>query len=243
MKNEIEQKDEKNIVKKGYLLVAIGIIMALAGFLFPICAAFMQGNGMKVNTSVIVIGFFGCNAIGIILMYKAYPSIIISDYIRLGKKYDNKELDELENLDKENLKQSLLNNNFKYTEQNYYINNKASALRGDVNYYIRIVDDNEIQNAVMNEVNCFNTTDKKGKIFCLILFVYMDNISENEKREIKEVGKGSIITETVNYPHSGISIIVIGVDSHTNTGYFMDIDNSNKFSLYASGCNILKELK
>ena len=246
--NNIEQENESRNIRRGRIMAVLGVIMAIIGFSFPLCAAIMQSNGLKVNDSIIAAGFFGCNIVGIILMYKAYPHIVLSDYMRLGKKYDSLELSELDNMDKDSLSRKLLENGFTYTEEGYYIKKELSVLRDNIHYYVRMVDGNGIENSVLQEVDYFNMVKKakktkvKEKNLCIILFVYMNNMGEKEKKDIKELGKGNIILETVKDPNIGTSIIAVGVDYATYKGYFLDIDKANMITIYSHGCKLLKRI-
>lgn len=69
----------------------------------------------------------------------------------------------------------------------------------------------------------------------------MDEVGECERKEIKEISKQYIITETVVAPKLSASALVIAVDSVSNTGYFMDIKKHN-ISFYSYGCRMIKRL-
>ena len=248
MNNDIEQESERRHIKRAGIMAVFGVIMVIIGFSFLVCAAIIQGNGHNVSEFVIMAGFFGCNIVGVIMIYKAYPYIVMSDYIRLGKKYDSLELSELDNMDKDSVSEKLLENGFTYTDEGYYTKKERSALRDNIYYYIRMVDGNEIENVVLKEVDYFNSvkkakkTNSKEKNLCIILFVYMNDMREKDKKDIKEFGKNNIILETVKDPNVGTSIIAVGVDSVTYKGYFLDIDKANMVTIYSHGCKLIKHI-
>lgn len=222
----------------------LGIILAIAGYAFLPCAAFMQENGVrdKITTLIAEFGFFGCNGVGIVLMFKAYPYFVISGSMKMSRKYDNLELFQLQKVDKHSLKETLLKQGFVYTEEGYYRKKKISVLKDYICYYIRMAYGEDMMDIIQQEAGRFDTIEKKEKNACLLLFVYMDRVGEHEKEEMKEFDKKNIILETVINPYTAATIIAIAVDCSTYTGYFLDVVKGNVISLYSHGCKLLKNL-
>ncbi len=82
---------------------------------------------------------------------------------------------------------------------------------------------------------------KKGSNFCLIIFAYMDEISEEAKAFVKNYGKNMIVSENVLDPYRQMTAILVAVDKQNLDGWYMDIGKKHKISLYAHGCRLIKK--
>lgn len=154
--------------------------------------------------------------------------------------YEKLEPTELCLPDREALVQRLLEHKFRPAEDGGYRKRKFSFLKDTIYYHIRITEDVSIANALRREVDHFERAQIKWKNLCLILLVYMDEVGECERKEIKEIGKQYIIAGTVS-PKLSATVLVIAVDSISNMGYFMGIKKRN-LSLYSYGCRMVKRL-
>lgn len=230
-------------MKTAKIMAVIAIILSFVGFAFLAICAVLQGNGVsdKIVVPTALVGFFGCNIVAIILLMKAYPTLLMSDCIKMDEFYEKQELTELCLPDREALVQRLLEHKYKPTEDGGYRRKKFSLLKDTINYHVRITEDVSIVNALRREVDHFERTQIKWNNLCMILLVYMDEVGECERKEIKEIGKQYIITETVVAPKLSASVLAIAVDSVSNMGYFMDIKKRN-ISFYSYGCKMVKRL-
>ena len=230
-------------MKTAKIMAVIAIILSFVGFAFLVICAVLQGNGVsdKIVVPTALVGFFGCNIVAIILLMKAYPTLLLSDCIKLDEFYEKQELTELCLPDREVLVQSFLEHKFKPAEDGGYRRKKFSFLKDSINYHVRITEDVSIASALRREVDHLERTQIKWNNLCMILLVYMDEVGECERKEIKEIGKQYIITETVVAPKLSSSVLVIAVDRVSNMGYFMDIKRHN-ISFYSYGCRMIKRL-
>lgn len=69
----------------------------------------------------------------------------------------------------------------------------------------------------------------------------MNELGEAEKKNIKEIAKRFIALETIN-PHTEETIVVVAIDSGTNTGYLLDVEKGKSLMLYSYGCKMLKKI-
>lgn len=235
-----EKKDPG--MKKAKIMAVIAIILFFAAFVVLGVGAVLQENGVpdRIVMPAALIGFFGCDIAAIILLIKAYPTLLLSDCIKMDEFYEKREPAELCLPDRKALAQSLLVNKFKPTEDGGYRRKKFSFLKDSINYHVWITEDVSLANALRREVDHFERTQTNWKNLCLILLVYMDEVGECERKEIKEIGKQYIIAGTVTPKLSG-TVLVIAVDSRNSRGYFMDIKKRN-LSLYSYGCSMVKRL-
>lgn len=230
-------------MKKAKGMAVIAIILIFIAFASLGIGAILQGDGVsdRVIVPTALVGFFGCNIVAIILIMKAYPTLLMADCIKMDEFYEKQELIELCLPDREALVQRLLENKFKPAEDGGYRRKKFSFLKDTINYHVRITEDVSIANALRREVDHFERTQIKWNNLCMILLVYMDEVGECERKEIKEIGKQYIITETVVASKLSASVLVIAVDSISNRGYFMDVKKRN-ISFYTYGCRMIKRL-
>ncbi len=236
-------KEKKDLsMKTAKIMAVVAIILSFIAFASLAICAVLQGDGVsdKIVVPTALVGFFGCNIIAIILLMKAYPTLLLSDCIKMDELYEKQELTELCLPDREALGQRFLENKFKPAEDGGYRRKKFSFLKDSIHYHVRITEDVSIANALRREVDHLERTQVKWNNLCMILLVYMDEVGECERKEIKEIGKQYIIAETVA-PKISTSILVIAVDSISNKGYFMDIKKRN-ISFYSYGCRMIKRL-
>lgn len=245
MKNKENKHNDEEIIdtKKAIYMFIVAIFLFFAGFAFLIWAAVMQEHGLLNGVIILVglVGFFGCDILSIVLLIKALPGLLFLDIEKIDRKCNESKLLELPLMGKEAVVKKLLQHKFKYTEEGCYRKKKFSFLKDCIDYYARIVDDIDLENAVQRELNRFESVEKKVKNCCLLLFVYLDELGEAEKKNIKEIGKRFIALETIN-PHIEATIVVVAIDSGTNTGYFSDVEKGNSLMLYSYGCKILKKI-
>lgn len=245
--NDIVHENEGSIIKRTKIMVVMGISLIIVGFLLPFTLIMMR-NVFNVSESMIEAVYFGCSIVGIILLFKAQPYILLTKCIILGKEYDNLELSELDNMEKSSLTKELLENGFTYAEEGYYEKKELTILQDNIYYYVRMVDGNELENIVLQELECFNKAEKSKKIsfedknLCIILFVYMNNMGDKDKKYIKKFGERNNIFETVVDTMIGMSVITVGVDCKTYKGYFFDIDEVDNVTIYSHGCKLLKSI-
>lgn len=244
MKNKESKSNDEEIIdtKKVICMFIIAIVLFFAGFAFLIWAAVMQEHGLsnKIIILVGILGFLGCDILSIVLLIKAYPGLLFLDIEKIDRKCNESELLELPLMEKEAVVKKLLQYKFKHTEEGCYRKKKFSFLKDYIYYYVRIVDDIDLENAVRRELNRLDSAERKGKNFCLLLFVYLDELGEAEKKNIKEIAKRFIALETIN-PHTEETIVVVAIDSGTNTGYLLDVEKGKSLMLYSYGYKMLKK--
>lgn len=229
--------------RKAKYMSAFAIILFFAGFGFLIWIAVMQEYGLSntVTIAMAILGFFGCDILSVILLFKAFPGIVAWDIERIDKKYDERELLVFSHMGKDVVAQKLLGHKFKYSEGGYYQKREFAPLKDYICYYIRIVDAANLENTVQSELNRFDAAERKGKNFCLILLVYLDELGEAERVYIKEIGKRLIAMEAIN-PYVGETVIVAAIDNRTNEGYCLDVGAGKIFTLYSYGYRLLKKI-
>lgn len=236
--------DGKLDIKKATHRVILATILIVIAFSSLVVAALMQEQGVSdtvmIPTALVI--FLGGDIIALILLVKSYPALVYADCMKMEKKYSRQELTQVLLPDQSSIGQVFLGHKFKYIEEGYYRRKKLSFLKDSVNYYARITEDFEIENALKREVDRLFEGKRKEKNLCLLLFVYMDEIGEREKKEIKELSKNQIIMGSVVNPNISVAVLVIAVDRKMNQGYYMESGKRGGISLYSYGCRMAGKL-
>lgn len=237
-------KEEKDPgMKKAKVMTIIEVILCFMAFSSLGVGAVLQKNGVseEIIMPTVLVVFFGCNIVAIILQITAYPMLMRSDCIRMDAFYEKQEPTELCLPDREALVQRLLENKFKPTEDGGYRRKKLSFLKDTINYHVRITEDTSIADALRREVDHCERARIKPNNLCILLLVYMDEVGECERKEVKEFGRRFIMAEMMAAPKLSVTFLAIAVESGNNIGYFMDIKKRN-LSLYSCGCKMVKQL-
>lgn len=174
-------------------------------------------------------------------MIKAYPLILLNESDRVWKEYDQKELYKLNSLYRNTLEEKLISKNFK-PYNNYYKKKKFSFLKDSITYYFRFVDTKTVNGCAKREINAFKKINKKERTSCLCLFAYLDNLTEKDLQDVKDIGKKYIVYENVLDPHLRENYIIVAVDKTTGEGYFLDIGKKHRISIYHHGCKVIKKM-
>ena len=243
-RDNTEIADDKKNIKKATIMAIIACILIMIAFSCLIGAVFLQEYDYfdTVVLPLVLGGFFGGNIIALVLLCKAYPTLVISDCMKMNDRYERQEPMQIRLPERESLGRKFLDSKFQYTEDGYYMIKSFSFLKDSVCYYARITEDIEVENALRREVERLYQLGKNEKNLCMLLFVYMDAVREREKQDIKELGKRNIVLESVINPNLSLSVLIIAVDRGTNTGYYMKIGRHGRLTLYSYGCKMLKKL-
>lgn len=230
--------------KKAKTMAIVSCILILLAFSCLIVTALTQyyDNFNTVFLPATLTGFFGGNLIALAMLCKAYPTLLAADCIKMEERYEKQEPKEIILPDRGSCTDILLANKFEYTREGYYRRKRLSLLKDSVCYYVRMTEDTEVEQAMRREVEYLFQTGKRDKNLCMLLFVYMDEVGEGEKKEIKELGKRNIVMESVVNPNTSLTVLAVAVDRGTNTGYYMGIGRHGMFTLYAYGCKMLEKL-
>lgn len=220
-------------------MAVIAMVLIIISFSALFVAALMQENDISIPVLIV---FLGGNIIALALIIKSYPTLLMADCRRMEQKYDRQELTEVLLPSQNTIGQTFLQHKFKYIDEGYYRKKKFSFLKDSISYYARITEDFEIENALKREIERIFKVKRKEKNLCLFLFVYMDEIGEREKKDIKELGKNQIIAQYVINPDISVSVLMIAVDCRTNTGYYMEGRKFGWISSYSYGCRMVRKL-
>lgn len=229
--------------KKIRCLVILEVLFFVTGFAFLIWGCIRQDHGVLHEADVIVMltGCFFCMGLVIFLLTRSQPYLTESAFEKMNRYYDEKELTELWLTGREELEERLLRQKFRRLENGYYTRARFTFWKDRVWYYVRVIEEVDVVSAIQREADRFDRMGKIRKNFCILLFLYMDQVDEYEKETIRNFGKNEIIAEEF-LQQSPCSLLVVAVDEHTDTGYFLDIEKKKPIVLYSYGSEMLREI-
>lgn len=244
MLNYVEKITRNAKATKGKILIAWSIFFLIFGFSILIVMAILQEKGFIISRILTVIaigGFLICSLLCLIFAVMAHPYLIALQAVKIGTINDECELTKLLLVNKDTLEKMLRVLGFKYIKEGYYKKSNLlfSFFKSHICYYVRIIDDFNIENAIQREIIRFDSRKKNETNVCFLLFIYMEQIDEQSRKTVKEYSKGSITKEkTLGIKNT---IITVLMDKNLDVGYFFDIKRGNN-TIYSYGCKLVKRL-
>ncbi len=152
--------------------------------------------------------------------------------------YESIELKEVEYNSIDELKESLLKNNYELLSNGYYFKKVASQ---GVCYYGKFMNDKDIESSLDKEVVKLRRFYNNGCNNISAALIYeLDNVTENEKDLVKKISKEYLVKEELNTAKFFTSVIVVLLDK--NKGYYFDIPDSFNTKVYTYGCLNLRKV-
>ena len=193
---------------------------------------------------IFIIGLFIFAIIGIFLILQNFYVGLMWESAVKKKKLIRRKLTMLPSISQTSLQHLLLSNQFENDGNGYYYRKKFSFWQlCFVHYYFRLIPSWNLEETIDQEVDRFDGICRKGRntASCLILVMYMDNLTADTKKLLKNSSINTIIADTVISPKNDSSFLPVAVNSQTGTGYFFDLRNK-RLSWYFHGCRLLKKL-
>ena len=241
---EVKSMDKPKKSKR-YVMVTevISILLFLISIALIIVCGLLKDHGYGDFwwPTVGLIGFFSCDFLAIFLLFRIMKDAISYEVDKKSKKYDAMGLFQLNNMILKNVNKNLFAHNFKDTGSGYLRKKVFSFSKDAICYYAKCVSSLDLKKTVEYELNSMDTLNEKSKNVCLILFVYKSNINESDLNQLRNISKSFIINETVLPVSSCYTSIIVMIDSGTNEGKFLDLNNKLSISVYAHGCRLIKK--
>ena len=177
--------------------------------------------------------------LAVVLIYKNVVYVIHYEATKMYKKYENQELCEIALSDANSIKQKFLNYKFEAQADGLLFRKKFSPLKDFISYYVSVSEAKDIKNLLKRQLDHINT--KKTSNSCLIIFAYMDEISEETKIFVKNHGMNMIVSEEIFETCTQTTVILVAVDKQRQKGWYVDIGKKKKLSLYSHGCRLIRK--
>lgn len=236
-----EEQETAAYIKKCKVMFGTGLGAGILAFLVLILGVVLQDRGAHGTDVVCIIAALACMIIGLVLLIKAYPGLMISEVDRAEAEYDRQELSQLPVLERSRVEQQLCSCGFKRESGGYFTKKKFSFIRDSIHYYVRITSCQKLESVVEREEKTFAKLTENDRNACLILLAYPTRFNETIKVEVKSIDKINLVYESLD-PYAACSTLVMAVDSQTGTGYYLDNGKKHRTSLYAHSCKMLKKI-
>ena len=242
-----DEQEELRSEKRGLRLFFAGWVCIFISFCCMLAAVLI--NELHLSNSpngdrIFIIGLFIFAIIGIFLILQNFYVGLMWESAVKKKKLIRRKLTMLPSISQTSLQHLLLSNQFENDGNGYYYRKKFSFWQlCFVHYYFRLIPSWNLEETIDQEVDRFDGICRKGRntASCLILVMYMDNLTADTKKLLKNSSINTIIADTVISPKNDSSFLPVAVNSQTGTGYFFDLRNK-RLSWYFHGCRILKKL-
>lgn len=226
------------------VIFLISVVLFVCSFSFLIICRLLKTYGYG-NFWWPYIGstsFFVCNIVALLLLLSIWKDAASYEKEEKSQKQETLPLSQLKNLSRSSIEQTLFLQKFMYRKDGYFRKKIWSLLKDDLCYYIRIAVSSDILYTVKEEFDRFNHIKEKSRNICLILFIYVNHLDEQNIKELRKISNRIILTDMVFPAQFCFSNVSVLIDSTTNEAYFIDIPQKTNLSLYAYGCRFIKKI-
>lgn len=230
--------DEKTIRKRKNCFI-LGIVSALIAIILLVFCFILLSKGKQEFGLAVLVGWIITAILAVVLIYKNVAYVIHYEATKMYKKYENQELCEIALSDANSIKQKFLNYKFEAQADGLLFRKKFSPLKDFISYYVSVSEAKDIKKLLKRQLDHINT--KKTGNSCLIIFAYMDEISEETKIFVKNHGMNMIVSEEVFETCTQTTVILVAVDKQRQKGWYVDIGKKKKLSLYSHGCRLIRK--
>ena len=237
------KKDSKPMNKKAYtVFTATALSVIVLAFALLIAAGAVQdGGGSDTVAGVLGGSFFVLLIADLIFIFANIKNAMAYEFEAKTKKIENSGFVTLENATQEKLLRALEAKKFVLKDGEYYHKSKFSFTKDIVNYFVKCVEYGDLKETLTLEFDKFENAGYKKTNKCLILFLYADEVTEEDRSILMEVSKNLISIETtVNPTYFDTSVTVIA-DRISRKAYFVPIGKTS-ISIYAHGVKMIRKL-
>ena len=237
------KKDKKPMSKQEYILftaIAIGAIVPAFALLFAAGAVQDSGGSDKV-AGALGISFFVILIADLIFMIANFKKAASYEYVAKAEKIEKDGCTVIENATQQKLLGALEAEKFTLKDGEYYHKRKISFTKDVINYFVKCASFEDFGKTLDSEFQKFESRGYKNKNQCLILFLYSDEVSENDLKKLAEVCAQLIsIEETVPSSYFN-TVVAVLADRISRKVYFVPTGKMS-ISVYAHGVKMIKKL-
>ncbi len=230
---------DDEIIRKGKNGFIFGIVSALTAIALLMFCLILLSKGKQGIGLAALVGWIGTAIFAFVLIYKNAAYVLYYEGTKIYKKYENQELCKITLSDTNSVKQKFLDYKFEEQEDGLLFRKKFSPWKDSISYYVSISEGKDIKKLLQRQLD--HTEVKKARNCCLILFAYMDKISEQTKVFVKNHGRNRIASEEILEPYTQTTVILVAVDKQRQEGWYMEIGKKKKLSLYSHGCRLMRK--
>lgn len=236
-------KSKKQVI----ITMTVALLLFLGSFPLVLFCDKMekQGSGNIPWIWIGIIGFFACDIVSIVLIFRIYGDAIYHDMVDKNQKYSAVPLSEIKDMSKHRVHKTLAAHRFKELPNGYFRKKIFSFAKDSICYYVKCVDidfvSGDIAETADREFGQFDRIDDENKCVCLLLLLYKEHVAPDDMEAVKELSKSLAVLETVMPKRIYKTSVVVLVDTITNKGWFLDVHSKLSITVYAYGCRLLKK--
>ena len=215
----------------------IGFILSIGSLLIGV--ALLENNYDDNIYLPFCFAFFPLMILDLIFLIYHFPGLMLHDIKKQMDKTKSIGYECFEDIN-EDVIGFLNTNHFTLLEEGYYHKRKFSFFKDYVNFYIKKVYSQNAKATINTQYSKFDSYQFKRNHKCFILFIEMENVSEEDLETLVENASIFISMEIVPNIMDDASVIVI-LDNTKKCAYCVP-PGKNKFSFYNLGYKQMKKI-
>ncbi|MBQ9745979.1 MAG: hypothetical protein IJW21_04080 [Clostridia bacterium] len=236
------KKDKKQMDKKAYtVFTAVAIGLFVLAFALLAGAGIVQDSGSDKIAGVLGGSFFVLLIADLVFILANIKRVMEYEFEAKTKKIETGGFATLANVTEAKILAALQEGKFTLHDGEYYHKRKFSFGKDVINYFVKCAEYENLNETLTQELDKFENKDYKHTNKCLLLFLFADEVTEEDRADVMEISKNLISLETtLSLPQFDTSVI-IAVDKMSRKAYFVPI-NKTSISVYAHGVKMIKKL-
>lgn len=223
-------------------IIVVVIALLVIAFALMITAAVLQENGVSHSIyNPIGISSFVVLIIDVIIAISNAGKMISYEVYAASKKLEERGCVSIEAPPKNKILENLTSNKFTLIDGRYYHRRRLSLTKDVINYYVRIAECDGIRKTIEKELEILDEQDYKGKNKCVIMLLYADKVSDENKSQLLNVSQAFIVPEIASNASTFDTIVPVLIDKSTSRACFVPL-GKRSISVYAHGLKMMQEL-
>ena len=230
------------LTKKRYvIIITLSIAIFLLAFGVMALGAILQENGIENKICYSLLAAAGIMLVGdLVFMIVNFRGMMEYEIEVKSKKLEEVKHETVKGVTQAKIKTACLREGFKNKDSLYYYKRKFIFLKDFISYFVKGVECENLISALDKELEAFGAKGYKNINKCLMLFLFKENVTEEELKYLSDVSRSLILAETsMNMPQFDTAVIV-AVDTAKDEGYFVPC--KSRFAVYTYGVRMLNTL-
>ena len=236
-------KSKKELTKKDFVkLMILGVGLFLLFFAMLAVAAILQENGVSSSIyTPVMLSSFVPGVIALVIMISNFGRMIEYELRVKAEKIANRKFDIVEGVTKQSVMDACEKQGFEKRDFEYYYKRKFSFSKDYVNYFVRCADGYDLAEQFKGELEKFDRKNYSNKNKCLVLFLFLDTVSQANLKFLTNQATAFILTEAAAIGAGRFdSTVLILVDNSTRKAYM--VPDRASISIYKHGIKFVKKL-
>ena len=235
-------KKHKKLTKKQYwFLMLTSIILVVFAFGFLVVGAIYQDKGQDINPVIIIVGFFGLMGIALAILFINLKCALHYEFEAKANQMKQMGYKEINDVWPNKLIEALHNKKFKFVDGEFH-KKQFSFWKDIINYYVKVVDCNDISESIQKETKYINHISYKGNFICNILCLVKDFVNDEDLEKLLVFNQIRFASESTRFSkYSGRNTVLILLDRFNSKLYYYS-SGKNSITLYYYGIKLIEKL-